>query len=229
VIGSAGSSGRHLHGILEIAEGRARRVPESIPVRRLAARSDASCRAMLGAASLLAMRRLVAALVLTLCAVDGLAAPVASQQPDAVVVYLVRHAERADDGTDDPPISAAGEERARLLAEMLRDASVTHIHTTDFRRTRATAAPLAARARLVPALYDDDLATLAARIAGTPGRHLVVGHSNTIPVIVSALGGDAGNPTIAQEEYDRLYILTLSGGRTATVLLRFGAPYARPF
>jgi hypothetical protein len=56
-----------------------------------------------------------------------------------------------------------------------------------------------------------------------PGRHFVVGHSDTTPALVEALGGDAGAP-IADPEYDRLYVLTLEGAGASTVLLRFGAP-----
>ena len=145
---------------------------------------------------------------------------------DPTVVYVVRHAERAD-GTEDSQLSAPGDERAQLLAELLRDARITHIHTTDFRRTRATAAPIAEVRSLTPTLYDDDLGALVARIRAQPGRHLVVGHSNTIPVIVGALGGERSG-LIAQEEYDRLYILTLTEGGTSTVMLRFGASYRPP-
>ncbi len=148
-------------------------------------------------------------------------APLLAQQDGALVVYLVRHAERAEDGTIDPPISADGERRARLLATMLRDAGITHIHTTDFRRTRTTAAPLAAVAGLVPEVYDpDELLTVAARLRATPGRHLVVGHSNTVPEMVAALGGEPQGE-IAQDEYDRLYVLTLADDGVTTVLLRF--------
>jgi len=57
-----------------------------------------------------------------------------------------------------------------------------------------------------------------------PGRHLVLGHSNTTPQLVEALGGEPGAP-IEEMEYDRLYIVTLMDGRTSTVLLRFGSPY----
>lgn len=140
------------------------------------------------------------------------------------VLYLVRHAERAEDGTDDPPISEAGEARARLVWSMLADAGITRIHSTDYRRTRATAAPLAEAIGATVELYDGgDLEGLAARLRAAGGRHLVVGHSNTTPALVSALGGDPGSP-IAASEYDRLYIVTLAGEAVSTVLIRFGVP-----
>jgi len=137
-------------------------------------------------------------------------------------VFLVRHAERAEDGTPDPPISDAGEARARLLAEMLRDAGLTRIHTTDYIRTRATGRPTARAVGLDMELYDpEDLAGFAERLREMPGRHLVLGHSNTTPQLVEALGGDPGGP-IDEFEYDRLYLVTLTSDGVSTVLLRFG-------
>jgi hypothetical protein len=46
---------------------------------------------------------------------------------------------------------------------------------------------------------------------------LVVGHSDTVPEIVKLLGG--GNvPPIGDSEYDRLFIVTLTGPKQATVV-----------
>jgi phosphohistidine phosphatase SixA len=148
-----------------------------------------------------------------------------SAQQEAVVVYLVRHAERAEDGTNDPPISEAGTERARLLGDMLRDAGVTHLHTTDLKRTRQTGAPLAERLGLDFQVYDPkDLPALAARLRATPGRHLVLGHSNTLLPTVEALGGAGGTP-VADDEFDRLYVLVITPqGAVTTTLVRYGAP-----
>jgi broad specificity phosphatase PhoE len=149
-----------------------------------------------------------------------------SAQQEPVVVYVVRHAERAEDGTSDPPISEAGRERASLLGAMLQDAGVTHIHTTDLKRTRQTGAPLAERLGLALEVYDPkELPAFAAKLRTTPGRHLVLGHSNTTPVLVAALGGAPGDP-IADAEYDRLYVLVIQpGGAVTTTLLRYGAPW----
>jgi len=148
-----------------------------------------------------------------------------AQEPE-VVVYLVRHAERAEDGTDDPPISRAGQQRADLLSTLLSDAGITHVYSTDYKRTRATGRPLAERSGLTMASYDPrDLTGFAATLGAAPGRHLVVGHSNTTPDLVAALGGDPHGP-IQEFEYDRLYVLVIRGNDVSTVLLRFGAPFA---
>ena len=108
---------------------------------------------------------------------------------------------------------------------MLANVGLTHIHTTDLNRTRSTGQPAAEAAGLAMAVYDPgDLPGLAAELTTTPGRHLVLGHSNTTPELVAALGGDPGSP-IDEMEYDRLYIVTVTDDGVSTVLLRFGVPY----
>lgn len=142
------------------------------------------------------------------------------------VIYLVRHAERAEDGTADPPISGAGEARAALLAHVLGDAGITRVLSTDYRRTRSTAEPLADRLGLAVEAYDPrDLVGLAAALR-TGSRTLVVGHSNTTPELVAALGGDPGTPA-GEPEYDRLYVVTLIHDGAVTALLRYGDPGSR--
>ena len=74
--------------------------------------------------------------------------------------------------------------------------------------------------------YDPrDLPGFAAQLRRSPGRHLVLGHSNTTPSLVEALGGDAHGP-IDEFEYDRLYIVVITGDEVSTVLLRFGELHA---
>ena len=186
------------------------------------------------------MRRRIA-LSLTAALVTALAASPAlpfhqlglSAQDTPIVVYLVRHAERADDEPDyrggetrDPPLSAAGLERAYLLARTLSDAGLTGIHTTDYQRTRQTGQPTAELTGLPLETYDPgDLNAFAGHLAAMPGRHLVLGHSNTTPELVEALGGDPGAP-IGAMEYDRLYVVTITPSGTSTVLLRFGNRFA---
>ena len=145
---------------------------------------------------------------------------------EEILVFLVRHAERADDGgmasEEDSHLSAAGAERAQRLAELLGDAGSTHIHSSDYLRTRETAAPLAEATGLPVSTYDPrNPDAIATELRGQPGRHLVVGHSNSTPALVAALGGDP-HGGIQEMEYDRLYILSLGGIEAGTVLLRFG-------
>jgi hypothetical protein len=74
-------------------------------------------------------------------------------------------------------------------------------------------------------LYDaSDLAPFAEELLSTPGTHLVVGHSNTTPELVKALGGNPG-PSIQSLEYDRLYMVLPGKESTRTILIRFGETF----
>ncbi len=156
------------------------------------------------------------------------AAPPLRAQEAPAVVYLVRHAEKADDSRD-PALSAEGVERAHLLARVLADAGITRIISSDFQRTRDTAAPLADRLGLTVEIYDPRaLDQVAQDLRDAGGRVLVSGHSNTTPQLVELLGGQPGTPIRDADEYDRLYVLTLGTDGTSTVLLRYGAGTAHP-
>ncbi len=149
----------------------------------------------------------------------------AMPEPEPVVVYLVRHAEKVD-ASADPALSAEGTERAQLLAHILADAGITQIHSTDYERTRQTGAPLAEQLGMDIASYDPrDLPGFAARLRATPGRHLVLGHSNTTPDLVAALGGDPMGAIDEAAEYDRLYSVVILGDKTVSTLLRYGVPF----
>lgn len=160
--------------------------------------------------------------VTCLLGVLALPGPAVAQE----AVFVVRHAERADGGaasmtaTTDPPLSAAGEARAARLAAMLGDAGVTVLFATEFQRTVATVAPLARRLGLtVQQVPARDTAGLVARVRGSRPDDVVViaGHSNTVPEILKALG--AAEPvTIADDEYDALFVVTPRAGAPPTVI-----------
>ncbi|WP_409431941.1 SixA phosphatase family protein [Litorimonas sp. RW-G-Af-16] len=138
-------------------------------------------------------------------------------------VFLVRHAEKTT-AKDDPALTEAGAARADLLADMLIDAKITRIHSSDYTRTRDTAAPLADRLGLEIEIYDpSDLPAMSAKLQAAGGRHLVVGHSNTTGELTELLGGEGGDPIVEAYEYDRLYLVTTAAdGSTTSALLRFG-------
>jgi phosphohistidine phosphatase SixA len=125
-------------------------------------------------------------------------------------IFIVRHAEKASSDRD-AVLSSSGLARAECLAATLHDVPVKSILTTEFKRTQQTAEPEAKQAgvseTVVPA-SDIPGAAAAARKAAVNGDVLVVGHSNTVPQIVQALGGES-NP-MADTEFDRLTIIRLN-------------------
>ncbi|MBI5496465.1 MAG: histidine phosphatase family protein [Deltaproteobacteria bacterium] len=139
--------------------------------------------------------------------VGAVLAPGAAQ---AQVVWVVRHAEKVDEGKD-PDLSAQGHLRAERLGRALRDVPLTAVYVTHLKRTRQTAAAVLARGRWEPVtLPAGDVDGLVARIRGhRPGEQVfVVGHSDTLPRVWSALG--CSRPlTLRHDEYDLLLRLDL--------------------
>ena len=141
----------------------------------------------------------------------------------APTIFLVRHAEKADGaGVDpkNPDLSPAGRARAESLARMLRDAGLVAIFASEYARTQQTAEEVRRACRadvtVVPA---KDLGALVEKLKATEGSVLIVGHSNTLPEIIEALGVEKA-VTIADSEYDNLFIWK-SSSPTELVRLRY--------
>jgi 2,3-bisphosphoglycerate-dependent phosphoglycerate mutase len=131
---------------------------------------------------------------------------IASAQP---VVVIVRHAEKAADGGTDPDLSSAGRARADALARILKDSAITGIFTTEFKRTQETASPTATSVHVTPTVVAaKDTAALVAKLHRLNGNALVVGHGDTIPNLVKALGIDS-QINIPADDYSELLIVTL--------------------
>ena len=144
---------------------------------------------------------------------------------DSTVFIILRHAEKTTT-SDDPALSSAGVERANTLATMLAESGVTAIHSTDYNRTRATVEPLAKITALKTRLYDPaEPEFFLQKLLDEGGRHVIAGHSNTVPEMVELLGADPGRELDEGGEYDRLYIITFHGGNPDSVLLRYGNPF----
>ena len=123
-------------------------------------------------------------------------------------VFIVRHAEKSDDSKD-AELSETGRVRAEALANMLRDAKISAIYTTEFKRTQQTAAPLAKALGLtVTILPATNQAALVAKLRASTANSLVVGHGNTIPDIIKTLG--ISEPVnISEIDYENLFVVVL--------------------
>ncbi|HSK44735.1 MAG TPA: phosphoglycerate mutase family protein, partial [Candidatus Binatia bacterium] len=135
---------------------------------------------------------------------------IASAQQNVRTIFLVRHAEKASTAADSP-LSAEGEKRAQCLAVTLKDAGIKQIYVTDAIRTQQTAAPLAKALNVKPTILPakDSNGLIKNLIYTGGGNILVVGHSDTIPFVVARIQG-ASAPPIGENEYDRMYVLTVA-------------------
>ena len=150
-------------------------------------------------------------------------------QSATTTIILVRHAEKAAEPAADPPLTPAGVARADALLEFVKDAGVTAIMSTQFLRTRQTAAPTATRLGMTPEIIDARAPQHPKLVADSVfAKHrgatvLIVGHSNTVPAIVAALGAPLP-ASICDAEYDNAYIVTVPTSGAASVMrVHFGA------
>jgi broad specificity phosphatase PhoE len=144
------------------------------------------------------------------------------------IIFVVRHAERAASGdkaaethrmmADDPPLTPAGQARAARLATMLAPAGIERIYTSEFQRTRQTAAPLAQKLKIAPVLAAaNDPAPLIAQLIKGKGNALVVGHADTIPELLKKLGVKEA-VTIGNDDYDDLFVVIRRVGEPSTLI-----------
>ena len=149
-------------------------------------------------------------------------------------VFIVRHAERAEEPKDDPAISAEGRARAETLAQVLAAANIQAILTTQYRRTQETAAPTARRFGVTPKVMtiqrggaDAHVAEVVAQIRRTPGPVLVVGHSNTVAGIVAGLS--SSKPIkLCETSFANLFVVTLDATPLPAAQLKYGSPDVKP-
>lgn len=163
-----------------------------------------------------------------------LVAPAVVQAQPSLIV-LVRHAEKAAVPGNDPPLSELGQARAVDLATALRSAPPTAIVVSALQRTGLTAAVVAKETGISPQAIPiasgtaQHVEAVAKAVRAATGIVLVVGHSNTVPAIIKALGGPS-LPEICDATYSHFFTLTphKSGEGASLLISRFGANEPAP-
>lgn len=144
---------------------------------------------------------------------------------DQTTFILVRHAEKANDGTRNPPLNEDGKTRSANLAEMLANQEITALYSTPFKRTQETLQPIADMKSMEVQSYDpyakgEWLATLTEKHAG--GTIVISGHSNTIPGLANALLGNETFSQFDESDYSNLIIIVADEvGKGKLVRLKF--------
>ncbi|MCW8109794.1 histidine phosphatase family protein [Alteromonas ponticola] len=122
-------------------------------------------------------------------------------------VYLTRHFEKQSH-SQDPALAAKGLRRAKQLVNLLENADIKKIYSTQYRRTQQSVAPLSQQLKIEVEIYPaNELDALAKRIKAEKVNVLVVGHSNTIPPLRALLGGKAKE--MSEEEFGELFKLKI--------------------
>ncbi len=127
--------------------------------------------------------------------------------------YLVRHAEKALDGTDDPDLSPSGQARALKLVSMLKDNKIEQLYATSYKRTQQTLQPLADTLHLEIRIYDHREAMDVERmIADCKGKTVIIaGHSNSIPQLANILIDEEIYQELDESDYTKMWEITKEG------------------
>jgi broad specificity phosphatase PhoE len=134
-------------------------------------------------------------------------------------IFFVRHAEQAPND-DDPVLTEAGHRRAQALAQVLKDAGINVIYTTERTRGIQTAEPISKLLNIEPKrllLRDRDGLIGRLRNQHVHDRVLVVSHSLTLPRLLKVWGYQI-DTRITEKEYDNLFVVIPKGNSSPLVL-----------
>ena len=150
------------------------------------------------------------------------ASEVAAQSANGITTFiLVRHAEKdLAQSTNDPDLSPEGKERAEKLLALLKNADITDIFSTPYKRTMQTVQPLASGQNMQVKHYEPlDFSVFESIIENKPGGKIVVaGHSNSIPELLNYFTGYQKYKVMGEGEYGRLFIVSVNSVGDASVL-----------
>ncbi|MEO5890383.1 MAG: histidine phosphatase family protein [Ferruginibacter sp.] len=143
-------------------------------------------------------------------------------------VYLVRHAEKGQG--KDPVLTIEGNKRAGDLMRLLKNKKIARIYVTEFKRTQNTGDSLRIQLDIDTVHYAADSSqanVLLDKIKanGDTNRSiLIIGHSNTVPHLIRALGlpvfpfGD-----LPDNEFDNIFVLKFKDGKASVKKTKYGS------
>ncbi len=125
-------------------------------------------------------------------------------------IIVVRHAEKADDGTKNPPLSPEGMARAERLSTILSDLEIDKLYATPFLRTNQTLTPLSKKFNIHIDKYEASDASFAEQLLQKEkGKTIVVaGHSNSSPTLVNRLIKKELYQKLDESVFSKIWILT---------------------
>ncbi|MBO3117381.1 nuclear transport factor 2 family protein [Winogradskyella sp. DF17] len=136
--------------------------------------------------------------------------------------YLIRHAEKdlRNKSNRNPHLSEVGIARANNWAKIFGAAEFDMVYSTDYFRTKETAAPIAKANNLEVTLYDPRDFNPEDFKRKTNGKTvLIVGHSNTTPMLSNSFIKDKKYQQISEDVYGNVYIVNLDKDNVNSILL----------
>lgn len=169
------------------------------------------------------MKRLLLIIGVFLISITAFAQSAEDQVSETTLIF-VRHAEKIDDGTRDPSLSEQGKDRAVRLADiLLKEFNVSAIYSTPYKRTKETASPIADSLNIEIQEYglNDPKGLVESIISSNQASTaLIVGHSNTTPLLVNLSLGEQRFEQLDEKAYGDIFIVTVGGDQAPQVQKR---------
>jgi 2,3-bisphosphoglycerate-dependent phosphoglycerate mutase len=139
-------------------------------------------------------------------------------QNKKMTIILLRHAEKdVSIGADktDPDLSAEGKLRAERLVKEIKKYKPGAVYSSNFKRTKLTAAPVAEKRKLQVQTYDHkNLDTLVNQLMTSKiKRIVVVGHNTTTPALANLLIKQEKYKALDESEYSKIWIIKIKKGK----------------
>lgn len=136
-------------------------------------------------------------------------------------IVLVRHAEKADSTSQDPELSSEGKQRAERLIKVAGKYKPGAFYSTNFKRTRDTVTPFAAKRDKPVEIYDPrkPKELIDTIMQSRTKRFVVVGHSNTIPGLANLIAKKELFKNLDETEYTVIWLVRIKNGKVAKLEL----------
>ena len=150
-----------------------------------------------------------------------------AQAQKTLKVWIVRHAEKDTSNLNDldPSLSPEGAERAEALRKTLKGQKIDSIYTTDYKRAKLTGFPLADIIGISIKTYEPSQGAQLVKYLkenATGKKILIIGHADTVLELIEAFGAKRPVASIADDEYDYIFALTVKGDKAEVKTERYG-------
>ncbi|MCM5662872.1 phosphoglycerate mutase family protein [Galbibacter mesophilus] len=138
-------------------------------------------------------------------------------------LYFIRHAEknRENPNDKDPALTEKGLARAKKWSDVFKNITFDAIYSTAYTRTVETASPTAYKNNLDIIKYEPENLNLLEIFKKGHENVLIVGHSNTVPVLVNKIIGEDRYEDIEDTNNANLYVVKLVNQKLVSVDLLY--------
>ncbi len=147
---------------------------------------------------------------------------IAYTDQETFTIYLIRHSEKdlVTENPSDPPLTKCGIKRTDYLRSFFEDIDIESVYSTNYIRTKNTATPIASLKKTRIQYYESDYPKVFSEfLLDSKQNSLVVGHSNTIPILAGLLSEEDVAP-IDEKTYNRIYKIVISKGKRKLFMLK---------